>query len=141
MILSILVSEKDRGALCRTALTALFISAFCFVFYLIYNVFSHGVHSPFMTYMFAWPLCLVALPACVLYLVSAIPGPSLLSTLFWHTGTAALTVSSLLRGVFEIAGNASIYQHWMMVAGWILLGIGAVLYAAGLFVRPQADAQ
>jgi hypothetical protein len=64
-----------------------------------------------------------------------------LSTLFWHTGTAALTVSSLLRGVFEIAGNASIYQHWMMVAGWILLGIGAVLYAAGLFVRPQADAQ
>ena len=50
-------------------------------------------------------------------------------------------LADLLRGVFEIAGNASIYQHWMMVAGWILLAIGAVLYAAGLFVRPQADAQ
>lgn len=30
-----------------------FLSAFCFVFYVVYNHFSHGVHSAYMTYLFA----------------------------------------------------------------------------------------
>lgn len=122
----------------KTALSALFLSAFCFIFYLIYNVFSHGVHSPFMTYMFAWPLFLVGVPAGLLYWIDALPGPSLLASLFWNTGTAALTVSSLLRGIFEIAGNSSVYQHLMMIAGFIMLGIGALLYFAGIFLRSKA---
>ena len=122
----------------KTALSALFLSAFCFIFYLIYNVFSHGVHSPFMTYMFAWPLFLVGVPAGLLYWIDALPGPSLLASLFWNTGTAALTVSSLLRGIFEIAGNSSVYQHMMMIAGFIMLGIGALLYFAGILLRSRA---
>ena len=122
----------------KTALSALFLSAFCFIFYLIYNVFSHGVHSPFMTYMFAWPLFLVGVPAGLLYWIDALPGPSLLASLFWNTGTAALTVSSLLRGIFEIAGNSSVYQHLMMIAGFIMLGIGALLYFAGIWLRSRA---
>ena len=122
----------------KTALSALFLSAFCFIFYLIYNVFSHGVHSPFMTYMFAWPLFLVGVPAGLLYWIDALPGPCLLASLFWNTGTAALTVSSLLRGIFEIAGNSSVYQHLMMIAGFIMLGIGALLYFAGILLRSRA---
>ena len=138
MILSILVSEKDRRELIRTAFAALSVSAFCFVFYLIYNIFSHGVHSPFMTFMFAWPLFLVGVPAGLLYWIDALPGPSLLASLFWNTGTAAATVSSLLRGIFEIAGNSSIYQHMLMIAGFIMLGIGALLYFAGILLRSRA---
>ena len=122
----------------KTALSALFLSAFCFIFYLIYNVFSHGVHSPFMTYMFAWPLFLVGVPAGLLYWIDALPGPSLLASPFWNIGTAALTVSSLLRGIFEIAGNSSVYQHLMMIAGFIMLGIGALLYFAGILLRSRA---
>ena len=138
MISSILVSNKNRRELLQTALNALAISMFCFAFYCIYNLFSHGVHSPFMTYLFAWPLLLVAVPAGVLYLVEPIPGPSLLTSLFWNTGTAAVTISSLLRGVFEIAGNSSVYQRLMMCAGLVFLFIGAVLYGVGLFMRGRS---
>ena len=105
---------------------------------MVYNHFSHGVHSPFMTYMFAWPLFLVGVPAGLLYWIDALPGPSLLASLFWNTGTAAVTVSSLLRGIFEIAGNSSVYQHMLMIAGFIMLGIGALLYFAGILLRSRA---
>ena len=68
-----------------------------------------------MTFLFAWPLLLCAVPALVCLHVRRIPGPSVLSSLFWHTGTAAVTVSSLLRGIFEIAGNSSVYQTALMI--------------------------
>ena len=90
-----------------------------------------------MTWLFAWPLVLCALPSAVCLLVSGIPGPSVLSSLFWQTGTAAVTVSSLLRGIFEIAGNSSAIQHALMLAGFICLACGLVLYAAGVIASRQ----
>ena len=138
MISSILVSEKNRKELLQTVGIGLAVSAFCIFFFIIYDLFSHGVRSPFMTYLFAWPLLLIAVPAGVMYLIAPIPGPSLLSTLFWHTGVAALTVSSLLRGVFEIAGNSSLYQHLLMFVGFAMLGIGAVLYFLGIYLKNSA---
>ena len=85
-----------------------------------------------MTFLFAWPLFLCVIPYGLFLLVREIPGPSLLSGLFWNTGTAAVTVSSLLRGVFDIAGNSSIYQAMMMVAGFFLLFCGLILYFVGI---------
>ena len=67
-------------------------------------------------------------------LVRSIPGPSVLSSLLWGTGTAAVTVSSLLRGVFEIAGNSSVYQQYMMAAGLVFLLAGLAAYAAGIVI-------
>lgn len=113
------------------------ISAFCVVFYLVYNMFSHGVHSPFMTYMFAWPLFLISVPSLLMALIPFLHGPSVLSALFWNTGAAAVTVSSLLRGVFEIAGNSSVYQEYMMIAGFIMLGIGLILYFTGIILAKK----
>ena len=115
-------------------ITSVCFSVFCFIFYFIYNIFSHGVHSPFMTYLFAWPLLLCAVPAGICMLVRSIPGPSVLSSLLWGTGTAAVTVSSLLRGVFEIAGNSSVYQQYMMAAGLVFLLAGLAAYAAGIVI-------
>lgn len=113
---------------------SIFCTLFCLLFYLVYNLFSHGVHSPFMTFLFVWPLVLCVLP-CVLFLaVPAVPGPSLLSFLVWNTGSAAVTVSSLLRGVFEIAGNSSVYQGVMIIAGFIALMVGFIMYLAGVFM-------
>ncbi|MDO5133326.1 MAG: hypothetical protein Q4D81_10130 [Eubacteriales bacterium] len=43
----------------------LVISAFCGGLALIYNYFSHGITSPWMTFLFAWPLLLGALPAAL----------------------------------------------------------------------------
>lgn len=134
MISSLLVSDKNTRELRSFFITSVCSSVFCFIFYFIYNIFSHGVHSPFMTYLFAWPLLLCAVPAGICMLVRSIPGPSVLSSLLWGTGTAAVTVSSLLRGVFEIAGNSSVYQQYMMAAGLVFLLAGLTAYAAGIVI-------
>ena len=110
------------------------VSLFCIVFFLIYDRFSHGVRSPYMTFLFAWPLTLGAIPELVFYLLPGARRPGTLSANLYHSGVAALTTGSLLRGIFDIAGNASVYQHWLMVAGGFLLAGGIVMY---LLNRPK----
>ena len=118
----------------RTLFISVCCTLFCLLFYMIYNLFSHGVHSPFMTFLFAWPLVLCVFPCALFLAAPGIPGPSLLCTLVWNTGAAAVTVSSLLRGVFDIAGSSSVYQVIMMAAGFVMLFIGLILYAAGIIL-------
>ncbi len=107
---------------------------FCLLFYIIYNLFSHGVHSPFMTFLFAWPLVLCVLPCALFVALPEYPGPSLLSALVWNTGAALVTISSLLRGVFDIAGNSSVHQVVMMAVGFGMLFAGVMLYIAGVIL-------
>lgn len=137
--MSILESKKDTAELRRTGIITALCSLFCLIFSSIYSQFSHGVSSPYMTFLFAWPLLLCAVPSFACLFLHKIPGPSLLSSLFWHTGTAAVTVSSLLRGIFEIAGNASVYQHALMIAGDVFLVCGGLLYVCGIIKRKFAS--
>lgn len=109
------------------------VTLFCLVFFLIYDRFSHGVRSPYMTWLFLWPLTLGLLPSLVLQLFVRLPRQRRLSADLYHPGVAAVTVSSLLRGVFDIAGTASDYQARLMVFGGVLLICGAVVYVVGLF--------
>ena len=88
-----------------------------------------------MTFLFVWPLFLCVIPCGLLLMIRALPGPSLISSLLWNTGAAAVTVSSLLRGIFEIAGNSSVYQQVLMQVGIFLLLTGLMMYAAGILVR------
>ena len=135
MISSILVSNKNLKELQSGLIISIFGSIFCFIFYLIYNIFSHGVHSPFMTYLFVWPLLLEVLPALLCLMIRALPGPSILSSLFWNTGCALASVSSLLRGILDIAGTASAHQKYMMITGFVFLAAGLIFYAVGIFQR------
>ena len=139
MISSILVSEKNSKDLRRLLLISAGCSVFCLVFFLVYDIFSHEVRSPYMTFLFAWPLVLCVIPCALLLLIPLLPGPSLISSLLWNTGTAAVTVSSLLRGIFEIAGNSSVYQQILMNAGRFLLLGGFIMYAAGIIIRRKAQ--
>ena len=138
MTLSILENNKNRKELAKTCLVSALSSIFLLVFSSIYGIFSHGVHSPFMTFAFVWPLFLCAVPALAFLYIRQIPGPGVLSSLFWHTGTAAVTVSSLLRGIFEIAGNSSVYQTALMIAGLLFLAGGLILYMAGIMISRSA---
>jgi len=91
-----------------------------------------------MTFLFLWPMVLGALPALVfLWAGKSIPkaGPAAEGRHLYIEGVAALTMASLLRGVLEIAGTASVYQQYLMIAGWILAGGGAALYAAVVIIR------
>ncbi|MEE0955883.1 MAG: hypothetical protein U0L49_08760 [Eubacterium sp.] len=110
-------------------------AAFCLVFSFIYHLFSHGVSSPYMTFLFLWPMALGAVPAFLAWgaegaFPKVVPGPTAWFT--WCEGVETLTMASLLRGIFEIAGTASVYQQYLMYAGWILIAAGIVLYLAGL---------
>lgn len=104
------------------------VTVFCILFFLVYDRFSHGVRSPYMTFLFCWPLCLGLLPSVISCASAKIREQGIISANLYHSGTAALTVSSLLRGIFEIAGTTSDYQRWLMTAGWLLLFSGVVAY-------------
>ena len=63
-------TDKDQRGQERTAETAglfryLGISAFCLIFSRIYGLFSHGIRSPWMTFLAAWPFLLGALPTAL----------------------------------------------------------------------------
>lgn len=80
----------------------------CALFAFIYAQFSHGVYSPFMTFMFAIPLLGGAAVALALHLAKAEAVPRL-ARQSWALALAALTIGSCLLGIFEIAGTSSPY--------------------------------
>ena len=75
----------------------------CIVFALIYAQFSHGVHSPFMTFMFAIPLVGGAVIAIAHGLSHAdLPRGARQS---WALAIASLTIASCLRGIVSVLGK------------------------------------
>ena len=50
----------------------------------------------------------------------------------YNSGVAALTVSSMLRGIMDIAGTGSVYQVWMLYAGTVMAAAGAVIFAVAV---------
>lgn len=119
------------------------ITILCMLIYLIYNRFSHGVTSPYMTYLFCWPLLLGVIPSLTLtFLANAINKkndttgyrfPNSMALNLYNSGVAALTTSSLLRGIFDIAGNSSVYQKYLMVFGLIMVA-ASILHQAMIFM-------
>lgn len=114
------------------------VSAFCLIFFLVYDRFSHNVRSPFMTFLFLWPLLLGVLPALILQVFHALPGPGRLTLNLHGSGVAALTVSSAMKGVFDIAGTASPLQTGLMILGAIFCFGGIICYLlSSKHARPQ----
>ncbi len=125
------ISEnKNENSMKRALVIYAGVSLFCIVFFLVYDRFSHGVRSPYMTWLFLWPLCLGLLPGLALWRFPRLWRQGPLSANLYHPGVAALTVSSLLRGIFEIAGTASVYQKGLTLIGIILLAGGIIAYFA-----------
>lgn len=105
------------------------VTAFCAVFSYIYEYFSHGVYSDYMLYLFMFPLLGGVLPALVLLLPFVkTPGRFVKNT--WNSAVATLSLASCLEGVFEIYGSVSnlIIIYW--IAGYALLALSIIAYAA-----------
>lgn len=87
------------------------VTLFCAVFSIIYNIFAHGVHSPYMIWLFVWPLVL---------------------------GVAVEIAAGIIRQktdagrVADIAGTGSVYQVWMLYAGTVMAAAGAVIFAVAV---------
>ena len=106
------------------------VSLFCAVFAAVYELFSHGVVSYAMVFMFLYPLLLGLLPCLILKkLGMEMPGR------LWQDGVLTLTCGSLITGVIEIFGTEASCSSLFMKAGIILLGLGALSYAAGCYLN------
>jgi hypothetical protein len=81
-----------------------------------------------MTYLFAWPLIMGALVNLVFMVIKKLPSPRSFSVNLYNSGVSALTVSSLLRGIFEIAGTACYLQTYLYNVGRLFVLAGVVVY-------------
>lgn len=125
MTLSTLVRNKSRM---KWSLYWAAITAFCIIFAFIYEIFSHGVYSNAMIFMFAYPLLLGAVP-CLILAKMGLEMPNR----FYQDGVLTMTLASLLSGILEIYGTSSDYTGWFFYAGIALTVIGAVL----MFLKPK----
>ncbi len=123
MILSTLENREKtiNFYLRKRVISYLIVTGSCAVFSLIYAQFSRGVSSYYMTFLFAFPLILgVVVSVCVM-LLKKTNREYFLATHLYHTGVVAMTLSSLLRGIFDIAGTESLYQAILMIIGGVLI--------------------
>ncbi len=105
-------------------------AVFCLIFSVIYESFSHGVHSVHMIGMFLYPL-VGGIPYAVMLIQDA-PGPNSRASSLYGAGIAALTVGSGVSGIFEIYGTTSSY-----VAPYWMVGILLTASGAGLYIRDR----
>ena len=121
-------SPARRGPHAAAAVRYAVAAAGCALFAFIYAQFSHGVYSPFMTFMFAIPLVGGLLPALGLHLAKGRSLPRL-TRQGWALALASLTVASCLRGIFEIAGTASPYLgvYLFLAAAFAMVAIAALV--------------
>ena len=109
------------------ALIYLAVSAFCGVFGVVYEAFSHGVYSPFMMYAFLIPFALGFVPFLLIGLLKGIY-PNKLSMYLYNSGVAFLTVGSLMQGVLEIYGTTNVLMTFYPIIGGVLLVNGIAVY-------------
>jgi len=106
-----------------------FASAFLLLFHLVYQIFAHGVDSPYMTFAFLIPLVGgVAVELGFLFL----PAPGEVGLAVWPMGIATIATGSVLHGVFDIYGGSSDLVNVFFAAGALLILAASVLYAITL---------
>lgn len=122
----------------KTVIVYLALSAFCIIFDRFYAMFGHDIRSVSMSFMFLYPLVGGALLFTTLRLFIQQAAGYRYYRLFYNlynSGIAALTVKSMLNGIFEIAGTSSPYMivftvcgRTMIITGLIILLLSAVKY-------------
>ena len=104
-----------------------FIAAgFFAVFGMVYELFSHGVFSPFMAFAFTIPLVAGAILQSIL-LKTKVQIPALALRL-WNYAIALLTVGSIWKGVLDIYGTTNRLIVYYPIFGGILLLMAVVQF-------------
>lgn len=114
----ILSTSGTNKQIKKIMISYILISILTIIFDRIYAMFSHGVSSSCMNFMFLYPLIGSAL---IYFPLKNLKFKNLrLSFNFYNTGLAILTIGSLLRGIFQIAGTSSDYTIYYSILGWSL---------------------
>ena len=104
-----------------------FIAAVFFaVFGMVYELFSHGVFSPFMAFAFTIPLVAGGILQSIL-LKTKVRIPDLALRL-WNYAIALLTVGSIWKGVLDIYGTTNRLIVYYPIFGGILLLFAVVQF-------------
>lgn len=118
----ILFISDIRKKFFKTIVIFSIMTIFTFIFDKVYGIFGHGVTSPYMTYMFLYPL----LGSVLFYGIIMLLIPSIVNKKryrffynIYNSGIAVLTVGSFLRGIMEIAGTFSTYLMAYTLVGWL----------------------
>lgn len=104
----------------------------CLIFSRIYALFSHGVSSFFMTFLWLPPLVAAVLCGGLILLIRR---PSAWFDRLFSCGVSCVTVGFCLRGVFEIAGTDSPLLWGIFLWGGALIAASAIV----LFVNRGKD--
>ena len=118
------ISEK----VAKTAFTYLIISIFCVFFGAVYEVFSHEVYSFYMIYAFAFPLLGGTFPFLMMHVRHCSKYPCTVSRNLYHSGIAALTVGSIVRGILEIYGTTNHLSQLYWYVGMVFILTGGVIF-------------
>ena len=130
----LLVTEKKPGVLKKEAFIYLLISLVCMIFGAVYEVFSHGVYSPYMVCAFAAPLTGGTLMFLLLDRANQKVMPGRIPLQLYHAGIATLTVGSIVQGILEIYGTTIRLLSLYWAVGACLPAAGAILYMGGIFM-------
>lgn len=120
------INGKSHGE--QTAFVYFLIALFCAFFGGVYEVFSHEVYSFFMIYAFGFPLAGGTLPFWLLARKGNGRYPGTVARNVYHSGIAALTVGSIMRGVLDIYGTTNSLVGYYFVAGFVLVIAGILLF-------------
>lgn len=125
-------SDINRRKLWKPVYVHAIVAAALVIANLVYSLFSHGIRSAAMVWMFLSPL----LGGSLFFLlvkglfpgINGVRGYRLFFNLH-NSGIASLVASAFLRGVLEIAGTASPYPPWIGAVGWMFIGAGLIVFA------------
>ena len=96
----------------------------------IYGIFGHGVDSAAMTWMFLYTLLGGALFYFIIErlipYITKFEGFRVFLNIH-NSGIATLTLASLLKGIFEIAGTNSHYLVYYYMAGGVFIVAGLII--------------
>lgn len=117
------------------------IIAFIALFGIVYEQFSHNVHTFYMWFAWIWPLIFGFIPYLLLYVLKAKRVPGLLTESVYNFGVAMLTVRSVFKGVIIIYNttNDAMVLFYTILAVVALL-LGAALYVIGLLINKGVEA-
>lgn len=116
-----------KHSLIKNCLIYTAVTIFTAVFGAVYEHFSHEVYSYYMLYAFAIPLLLGVLPL-LCFAVLQKEAPDGWSMRFYNSGTAALTVGSIFKGVLQIYGTTNRLAAVYPVLGLLLIFAGVIIY-------------
>jgi hypothetical protein len=98
----------DKAAVKKELIRYIGATAFCIVFSVIYEHFSHGVYSQFMLLMYLFPLIGGVLPSALHLLIPTFRCGDQMTRSIWNCAVMTLTFGSAITGVFENIWHSSV---------------------------------